>query len=210
MRILLSLCALLFLLVSPVLAQTETPQSQLLLTVVDQTDAAVVGATVTVTRPDGSTLNGTTDPRGQVTLEALPTAEVHVQVEFPGFELFDGSLALRTGSNDATATLVIAGFEEEVLVGETTTFDDRQGNSLTTTLEESDIAELPDDPEEMAQVLGADDRRRGVRCFGLMDFRVGRCRHETRSARSDSGSTRLPRITTTPAACRSRSSPDPT
>ena len=153
MRILLSLCALLFLLVSPVLAQTEAPQSQLLLTVVDQTDAAVVGATVTVTRPDGSTLNGTTDPRGQVTLEALPTAEVHVQVEFPGFELFDGSLALRTGSNDATATLVIAGFEEEVLVGETTTFDDRQGNSLTTTLEESDIAELPDDPEEMAQVL---------------------------------------------------------
>jgi len=153
MRMLLSLPALLFLLVPPVLAQSEAPQAQLLLTVVDQTDAAVVGATVTVTRPDGSTLNGTTDPRGQITLEALPLAEVQVRVEFPGFEQFDGSLTLRDGGNDATATLIIAGFEEEILVADTTTFDDRQGNSLTTTLEASDIAELPDDPEEMAQVL---------------------------------------------------------
>ena len=152
MRVPFLLCASLFLLGSPVLAQTEAPQSQLRLTVVDQTDAAVVGATVTVTRPDGSTLNGTTDPRGQLALEALPTAEVQVQVEFPGFELFEGSLVLRSGSNDATATLVIAGFEEEILVADAT-IDDRQGNSLTTTLEESDIAELPDDPDEMAQVL---------------------------------------------------------
>jgi len=152
MRNLLSLSASLFLLVSPVLAQTEAPQAQLLLSVVDQTDAAVVGATVTVTRPDGSTLDGTTDPRGQVTLEALPIAPVQVQVEFPGFELFDGSLTLGSGSNDATATLIIAGFEEEILVADTA-LDDRQGNSLTTTLEESDIAELPDDPDEMAQVL---------------------------------------------------------
>ena len=74
MRVPFLLCASLFLLGSPVLAQTEAPQSQLRLTVVDQTDAAVVGATVTVTRPDGSTLNGTTDPRGQLALEALPTA----------------------------------------------------------------------------------------------------------------------------------------
>ncbi|MDA1184126.1 MAG: TonB-dependent receptor [Acidobacteria bacterium] len=152
MRIPFLLCASLLLLASPVRAQNDVSQSQLRLTVVDQTDAAVAGATVTVTRPDGSTLDGTTDPRGQLTLEALPTAEVQVHVEFPGFELFDGALVLRSGSNDATAMLLIAGFEEEVLVADTA-LDDRQGNSLTTTLEESDIAELPDDPDEMAQVL---------------------------------------------------------
>ena len=152
MRIPSLLCASLFLLASPVLAQTQAPQGQLRLTVVDQTDAAVAGATVTVTGPDGTTRSGTSDPRGQVTLEALPIAPVQVQVEFPGFEPFEGTLTIQSGSNDATATLLIAGFEEEVLVAETTV-DDRQGNSLTTTLEESDIAELPDDPDEMAQVL---------------------------------------------------------
>jgi hypothetical protein len=152
MRTPFPVCISLFLLASPAFAQTEAAQTELRLTVVDQTDAAVAGATVTVTRPDGSTQNGTTDPRGQVTLEALPMAPVQVQVEFPGFELFDGSLTLVSGRNDATATLTIAGFEEEILVADTT-LDDRQGNSLTTTLEESDIAELPDDPDEMAQVL---------------------------------------------------------
>jgi len=153
MRIPPVLCVALLLLASPALAQTDAPTSQLRLTVVDQTDASVAGATVTVTRPDGSQINTATDERGQVTLETLPIAEVQVHIEFPGFEMFDGSLTLERGTNNATATLVIAGFEEEIVVADTTAVDDRRGNSLTTTLEEADIAELPDDPDEMAQVL---------------------------------------------------------
>ena len=152
MRIPRVLCVALLLLASPALAQTDAPASQLRLTVVDQTDAAVAGATVTVTRPDGAEINTATDERGQVTLSALPTA-VQVHIEFQGFEPFEGSLTLESGTNDATATLVIAGFEEEIIVADTSATDDRQGNSFTTTLEEADIAELPDDPEEMAQVL---------------------------------------------------------
>ena len=153
MPVLFRLCITFLLLASPVLAQTDAPQSELRLTVVDQSNAVVAGAAVTVTRPDGSEINVATDQRGQVTLQALPIAAIQVHVEFPGFEPFEGSLTLESGTNDATATLVIAGFEEEIDVVDTTAIDDRQGNSLTTTLEEADIAELPDDPEEMAQVL---------------------------------------------------------
>ena len=141
------------LVVSPALAQTNAPQSQLRLTVVDQTKAAVAGASVTVTRPDGSEVTIATDERGQATVQALPIAPVQVRVEVAGFEPFEAQLTLRRGTNDLTVTLAIAGFKEEIVVADTTATDDRRGNALTTTLEEKDIAELPDDPVELAQVL---------------------------------------------------------
>ena len=40
-----------------------------------------------------------------------------------------------------------------MVVADSTAVDDRSGNSLTTILDEAAIAELPDDPEEMAQVV---------------------------------------------------------
>jgi hypothetical protein len=142
----------------PALAQTPTAAqaaaaSQLRLTVVDQTKASVGGATVRVGPPDGPEVSVATNERGQVTIPALVAGVVRLRVESPGFQAFDDTLTLRRGTNDATVTLVIAGFQEEIIVADTTATDDRTGNSLTTTLEEADIAELPDDPEEMALVL---------------------------------------------------------
>jgi carboxypeptidase family protein len=151
-RILLT-CAALLLAASPVRAQDNTQQSQLRLTVVDQTKASVAGATVRVTRPDGTEATAVTNARGQVAVQGLAVGAVQLRVELAGFEPYEEPLTLRRGTNDATVTLVIAGFKEEVIVADTTATDDRQGNSLTTTLEEKDIAELPDDPEELAQVL---------------------------------------------------------
>ena len=138
---------------APLLAQTDAQPSQLRLTVVDQTKASVAGATVRVTRSDGTEATLTTNERGQVTVPGLQVGVVGVRVELAGFEPFEESLTLRRGTNDATVTLVIAGVREEVVVVDTTGTDDRRGNALTTTLEEKDIAELPDDPEELAQVL---------------------------------------------------------
>jgi hypothetical protein len=138
---------------SPLLAQANAQQSQLRLTVFDQTKAIVGGATVRVTRPDGTEATAVTNERGQVTVQNLTVGAVQVRVESAGFEPLEVPLTLRRGTNDATVTLVIAGFKEEIVVADTTATDDRRGNSLTTTLEEEDIAELPDDPEELAQVL---------------------------------------------------------
>jgi hypothetical protein len=138
---------------SPLLAQTPALPSQLRLTVVDQTMAGVPGATVRVTRPDGTEATVTTNDRGQATVQDLPAGAVRVHVEFSGFEPFDVPLTLRRGANDATVTLVIEGVKEEVIVPDAAAVDDRSGNSLTTTLEEKEIAELPDDPQELQQVL---------------------------------------------------------
>jgi len=147
----LTLAALLV--VAPLFAQTPAQSSQLRLTVVDQTMAGVPGATVRVTWPDGKESTSETNNRGQITVQGLPVGTVRLHVEFPGFEPFESPLTLRGGTNDATVTLLIEGFKEELVVADTSAVDDRSGNSLTTTLEEQDIAELPDDAQELAQVL---------------------------------------------------------
>jgi hypothetical protein len=170
-RILLT-CAALLLAASPLLAQDNTQQSQLRLTVVDQTKASVGGATVRVIRQDGTEATSVTNARGQVTVPGLAVGEVQLRVELTGFEPYEEPLTLRRGTNDATVTLVIAGFKEEVIVADTTATDDRQGNSLTTTLEEEDIAELPDDPVELAQVLEQMTGGAGA-VFQVNGFRVG-------------------------------------
>lgn len=150
--ILLTLTAFLFAM-SPLLAQAPAQQSQLRLTVIDQTMAGVPGATVRVIQPDGTEAMATTNDRGQATVPGLPVGTIQLHVEFQGFEPFDAPFTLRRGANDATVTLDIEGFKEEVVVADTAASDDRRGNSLTTTLEEKDIAELPDDPDELQQVL---------------------------------------------------------
>jgi hypothetical protein len=113
----------------------------------------VPGASVRATRPDGTEITAATNDRGQVTVEGLAIGVIQLHVEFQGFEPFDAPITLRRGANDATVTLVITGFKEDVVVEDTAAVDDRSGNSLTTTLDEKEIAELPDDPEELAQVL---------------------------------------------------------
>jgi hypothetical protein len=139
--------------VAPAFAQDSPVASQLRLTVVDQTKASIAGATVRVGLPGSTPATAVTNERGQVTVPALVAGPVQLRVESAGFQPFEDSLTLRRGTNDATVTLVIAGFQEEIVVADTGSTDDRRGNSLTTTLEEADIAELPDDPEELALVL---------------------------------------------------------
>lgn len=142
------------LLLAPIVwAQAPPATAVLRLTVIDQTDASVAGATVRVGPPDAPQAAAVTNQRGQITIPALTAGVTELRVESPGFEPFEESLTLQRGTNDATITLVIAGFQEEIVVADTTATDDREGNSLTTTLDEAEIAELPDDPDELAQVL---------------------------------------------------------
>src|SRR5262249_20738065 len=70
-------------------------------------------------------------------------------------------------------TLTIAGLQEQVVVNEDTSIEDRSGNSMTTTLDEDDIAGLPDDPDELADVL--DEMTGGAGAvFEVNGFRGGR------------------------------------
>jgi Carboxypeptidase regulatory-like domain len=156
----------------PVYAQNAN-QTQLRLVVVDETGAGIPNATIIVTPASGNAVMFSSDERGVASSPSLPTGNAKVHVEFEGFEPFEGPLNLRRGAMNQTITLKIAGLQEEVVVNDTTATDDRRGNSLSTTLEESEIEELPEDPEELAEVLAAMAGGSGA-VFQVNGFRGGR------------------------------------
>ena len=156
----------------PVYAQNAN-QTQLRLVVVDETGAGIPSATIIITPTSGNALTFSTDERGVATSPPLPTGNVTLHVEFDGFEPYEAPLTLRRGAMNQTVTLKIAGVAEEVVVNDTTATDDRRGNSMSTTLEESEIEELPEDPEELAEVLAAMAGGSGA-VFQVNGFRGGR------------------------------------
>ncbi len=158
---------------SPLAAQTTSNQAQLRLVVVDETGAGIPQATVIVTPASGDPVTFTTDDRGLGMSPNLPVGSVQIHVEFPGFEPFADTVTLRRGAVNQTVTLKIAGVTEEVVVNDSAATDDRRGNSFTTTLEESEIDALPEDPEELAEVLTQMAGAAGA-TFQVNGFRGGR------------------------------------
>jgi Carboxypeptidase regulatory-like domain/TonB dependent receptor len=172
-RVAVGLFALFLLVASPLAAQTANNQTQLRLVVVDETGAGIPQATIVVTPASGEAVTFATDDRGLAMSPTLTAGSVQLHVEFPGFEPYDDTLTLRRGAMNQTVTLTIAGVTEEVVVNDTAAIDDRRGNSFTTTLEESEIDALPDDPEELAEVLTQMAGAAGA-TFQVNGFRGGR------------------------------------
>jgi hypothetical protein len=166
------LLALFVLIALPVYAQNAN-QTQLRIVVIDETGAGIPNATIIVTPGTGNAVTFMSDERGLATSPNLPSGNATLHVEFDGFQPFEGPINLRRGAMNQTVTLKIAGLQEEVVVNDTTALDDRRGNSMSTTLEESEIEELPEDPEELAEVLAAMAGGSGA-VFQVNGFRGGR------------------------------------
>src|SRR5688572_5675633 len=156
---------------APVFAQ-EVQQAELRVTVIDQTGASIPMARVRVTPATGAPVEAIVNDRGQTTLSALPIGNVQLHVESDGFSPVDRMVTLRRGSTNQTITLNIAGLQEEIVVSDAAA-DDTRGNSLTTTLEEDEIAELSDDPDELRAQLEAMTGGAGA-VFQVNGFRGGR------------------------------------
>ncbi len=140
---------------TPVFAQqTAATQTQLRLVVVDQTGAGIPAATVTVKPEAGEPIVFQSDEHGVAASPALTAGPVSVQVEFPGFMAFEAPLTLKRGANNETVTLEIEGFKAEVEVTQASAPESSKSSS-TTTLTQEEIDALPDDPEELAEVLSA-------------------------------------------------------
>jgi hypothetical protein len=148
------LAALALAIAAPALAQQPAgTQTQLRLTIVDQTGAGIPAATVVVTPATGEPVTFVSDEHGVAT-SALNPGTVSVQVEFPGFLPFEAPLTLRRGAMNETVTLKIEGFKEEVVVSADTATEGSKSAS-TTTLTQEEIDALPDDPDELADALSA-------------------------------------------------------
>jgi hypothetical protein len=166
------LSVLFILLALPVYAQNAN-QTTVRLVVVDETGAGIPNATIIITPATGSAVTFTSDEHGLATSPTLAPGNATLHVEFEGFQPFEGPINLRRGAMNQTVTLKIAGLQEEVVVSDTTALDDRRGNSQSTTLEEAEIEELPEDPEELANVLTAMAGGSGA-VFQVNGFRGGR------------------------------------
>lgn len=138
-------CALL-----PVAAWAQGNAS-LRVTVRDETEAALIHATVTLTDSGGVPRQVLVDESGVATFTGLTQGNYQIAVEAAGFQSFSGPITLRRGNNTAIATLLVA-FREQIEVTEISP-DARRDNGFSTTLSRDDIDALSDDPDEMAEQL---------------------------------------------------------
>ena len=130
-------------------------------TVVDQTNAVVVGATVTVTGADDATRRvavapGRTTDAGVATIPDLPPGRYTIDVEFPGFEKRTlPDVRIRAGDNRQVAMLAIGKMEAAVTVEQDKqqAASDRNGPSFGTVLTRDQIDALSDDPTILQQQL---------------------------------------------------------
>jgi hypothetical protein len=134
---------------------------RLLITVVDQTNAILSGATVTVTGADETSRRAVVAPtqtaaNGIATIGGVPPGRYDVRAEFPGFDA--GTLKevrVRAGDNRHIIVLAIEKMQEAVTVARDaqTSAADRNGPSFGTTLTREQLDALSDDPDEMQRQL---------------------------------------------------------
>ena len=149
-RLLFGLVTLL--LASPLHAQQANQQTQLRLVIVDQLEAGIPAASITIKREGAEPVTFSSDDRGLAIAPPLAPGAVIVAVEFPGFEPFESKLTLRRGVMNETVTLRIEGFKEEVQVTDADAPEASRATS-TTTLSQEEIEALPDDPDELEEAL---------------------------------------------------------
>ena len=149
------------LIVGLLLVAQAAANGTLRVTVVDQTNAVVIGATVTVTGADDATKStsiapATTSDAGVAVITALPPGRYTIEAEFPGFDkrvLSD--VRIRNGDNRQVAVLTIQKMETAVTVEQDKqqAASDRNGPSFGTVLTRDQIDALSDDPTTLQQQL---------------------------------------------------------
>jgi len=143
-----------WLLTAPVWAAAQSMPAgpaDLRVTVVDQTGAALVAASVTLTGAAGAGTPVHADERGEVRFAGLAAGDYRIRVEADAFQTFEGELTLGRGANAVIVELPLASISEEVVVDSSASSTGSTG--FTMSLSEQEIAELPDDPDELQQVL---------------------------------------------------------
>ncbi|MDP2320573.1 MAG: carboxypeptidase regulatory-like domain-containing protein [Acidobacteriota bacterium] len=121
-------------------------------TVLDQTEAALIIAQVTVTDGAGVAHTTTVDERGVAVFEGLNPGTYQVTASADSFRPIAMPVNVRRGENRTTLRLAVAAIEQTVVVQDQSAAD-RRDNGFTQTLTQDEIDSLPDDPDEMADEL---------------------------------------------------------
>jgi hypothetical protein len=124
------------------------------LVVRDATDLTIPGAAVTLILSNGATRTAVANERGEALFEELAAGEYAARVEFPGFTIGEiRDLRVRAGAQTSrNIVMQIAGMEEQIDVLPPDE-DTQLLGAFTEQLTAEQLAALPDDPDELAQVL---------------------------------------------------------
>ncbi|MEO8678686.1 MAG: carboxypeptidase-like regulatory domain-containing protein, partial [Vicinamibacterales bacterium] len=126
--------------------------TMLRVTVLDQTDAALVIAQVTVTGPSGVERTAMVDARGVAEFADLAPGNYQVRASAESFRTVSLPHTVKRGANQTTLRLAVAAIEQSVVVQDQGAAD-RRDNGFTQTLTQDEIDALSDDPDEMADQL---------------------------------------------------------
>jgi hypothetical protein len=141
---------------APAFAQSgNAGEATLRVTVYDPTGALVGGARVRLRSKDAEK-SADTSRQGEAAFARLRPGEYRLTVEAEGFAAFERpALPVAAGANQAEARLEVAAVNEEVTVSrsEQEKKVDPQGPAFSNILTEAQIAQLPDDPEELEQAI---------------------------------------------------------
>ncbi len=155
MRTLLVTVALIAALAPPAAAQVVPGSgvgSSLRVTVLDQTDAALIIAQVSIVDSRGVEQTAVVDDRGVALFDNLTPGTYQVKAQAESFRPLTTPYTVRRGENRTTLRLALATIEQAVVVEEKDSAG-RGDNGFTQTLTQEEIDSLPDDPDERAEEL---------------------------------------------------------
>jgi hypothetical protein len=121
-------------------------------TVLDQTDAALIIARVKITNGQGFERETAVSDRGVAEFVDLAPGTYQVTASAESFRTMTVPYNVRRGQNQTTLRLAVATIQQSVTVRDQSAAD-RRDNGSTRTLTQDEIDSLPDDPEEMAEEL---------------------------------------------------------
>jgi len=126
--------------------------ANLRVTVLDQTEAALVIAQVTVVDGRGVERSAAVDDHGVAVFENLAPGTYQVKAAAESFRPIATPYNVKRGDNRTTLRLALATIQQTVVVQDQSAAD-RRDNGFTQTLTQDEIDALPDDPDEMADEL---------------------------------------------------------
>lgn len=130
-----------------------SPASDLTVIVTDPSGGRVPGATVQGSTAGGELITAVTNSRGEAVLAGLSRGEQRVRVTLSGFETWERAVKVRDGASPVEARLALAKLAEDVSVRPEEAAS--AGLGYKTVLTEADLANLPDDPDELEAALRA-------------------------------------------------------
>lgn len=133
------------------LALSAAAASDVAVTVTDPSGGRIPGATVSINPDSAGAITTVTGEKGEAVISGVEAGEHRVRVNIQGFEPWEKKVKVRDGRATVEARLKLAKLAEDVSV----TPDDSGSASLgyKTTLTEADLANLPDDPDELEAAL---------------------------------------------------------